>query len=164
MPNHLFDQFKVSTGSAEPFLHLAGRPAVTYGEAFTLSGKIALALRSFGVGVGDRVAVQAEKCPEYLLTYLACVRAGAVFVPLNTAYTDAEISYFIGDAEPKLFVCDPMRQDSLAKLMNARNGAVATMAADGSGSLLARALELEGEFENEARCADDLAAILYTSG
>ena len=63
---------------------------------------------------GDRVAVQAEKSPEFLFLYLGAVRAGAVFLPLNTAYTPTEIAYFLGDAEPALFVCDPAKHEALA--------------------------------------------------
>ena len=67
---------------------------------------------SAGVAPGDRVAVQVEKSPEAMLLYLACLRAGAVYLPLNTAYTPAEIDYFLGDAEPRVVVCDPAQQDA----------------------------------------------------
>lgn len=165
MANHLFDQLGLSARPpGKPFLVLPDGSVVTYGDALLLTGKIASALQNFGVGIGDRVAVQAEKTPLYLLTYLACVRAGAVFVPLNTAYTEAEVNYFIGDAEPSLFIADPARKDAIGSLIASSGGAIATLGADGSGTLHETAQTLDAAFKDVERRADDLAAILYTSG
>ena len=72
----------------------------SYAEFWALSGRIAQALADSGIEKGDRIAVQVEKSPEAIALYLACARAGAVFLPLNTAYTLAELDYFLGDAEP----------------------------------------------------------------
>ncbi len=80
------------------------------------TGQIANVLVLSGVEPGDRVAVQVEKTVENLLLYLAALRAGAVYLPLNTAYTLAELDYFIGDAEPKLVVCDPAKREGLAEI------------------------------------------------
>src|SRR4051812_4068202 len=80
--------------------------AVTYGDLLARTGRVANLLAARGVRPGDRVAVQVEKSVEALVVYLATVRAGAVYLPLNTAYTPAELDYFIGDAEPKVVVCD----------------------------------------------------------
>ncbi len=77
--------------------------------------QIANVLVLSGVEPGDRVAVQVEKTVENLLLYLAVLRAGAVYLPLNTAYTLAELDYFIGDAEPKLVVCDPAKREGLRR-------------------------------------------------
>ncbi len=74
---------------------------------------MANALTGLGVQPGDRVAVQVEKSVQAIILYLATLRAGAVFLPLNTGYTPAEIGYFLGDAEPRVFVCDPARQEAL---------------------------------------------------
>ena len=81
-----------------------------------LSGQIANALVARGVEPGDRVAVQVEKSVANGAGPLSrlCLRAGAVYLPLNTAYTPAELEYFIGDAEPTLVVCDPARRDGIA--------------------------------------------------
>ena len=76
-------------------------------ELFNLSGQIANVLLNAGVKPGDRVAMQTEKSVPALALYLACLRAGALFLPLNTAYTAAELEYFLGDAEPTVVVCDP---------------------------------------------------------
>ncbi len=101
-----------------------------------LAARYAAAVAACGVKPGDRVAVQVEKSPEALFLYLGVVRAGAVFLPLNTAYTLAEIDYFIGDAKPALVVVDPSRREGAAEIA-ARHGVkrVETLAADGSGSL-----------------------------
>jgi hypothetical protein len=93
------------------------------------------ALGELGLKPGDRVAAQVEKSVEALMLYLGAIRAGAIFLPLDTAYTSAELEYFLGDAEPKLLVCDPTRRDGLAPVAaRAGVGAVATLGADGRGS------------------------------
>ena len=82
---------------------------ISYGELIALTGQMANVLVGSGVKTGDRVAAQTEKSLPGLVLYLATVRAGAVYLPLNTAYTLAELEYFIGDAEPSLVVCDPSK-------------------------------------------------------
>jgi malonyl-CoA/methylmalonyl-CoA synthetase len=136
----------------------------TYADLLDLSGRIANALRSRGVKPGDRVAVQVEKSPTALVLYLATLRAGAVFLPLNTAYTVAELDYFIGDAEPTLVVCDPAKRDGTAAIAEKSGAAVETLDANGCGSLVDLASDQPEAFETVARQDDDLAAILYTSG
>jgi len=128
------------------------------------TGRLATILTELGVRPGDRVAVQAEKCPELLLLYLACARAGAVYLPLNTAYTDAEIAYFLTDAEPSLVVSSPERREGIAALAEPVQARVATLAPDGGGTLMAAAEAASPDFNDVARDDDDLAAILYTSG
>src|SRR3954464_8179660 len=86
---------------------------VTYGELAHETGRMARLLADLGVKAGDRVAVQTEKSPEALVLYLATLRTGAVYVPLNTAYQKGEIAYFLKDAEPRLFVTDPARAAEL---------------------------------------------------
>ena len=133
---------------------------VTYAAFLRRAAQVAHALRRAGVTPGDRVAVQVEKSPEAVALYAACAQAGAVFLPLNTAYTAAEVSYFVKDAEPALVV-------------GGAGGAMAevagtlpclTLEADGSGTLAAAADAEATEFPTEARGEDDLAAFLYTSG
>jgi malonyl-CoA/methylmalonyl-CoA synthetase len=130
----------------------------TYGDARRGSAQLAHALRGLGVGPGARVAVQVEKSAVAILLYLACVRAGAVLLPMNTAYSDAEVDYLLGDAEPTLFVCDPSRSD------RAGGPAVVTLDARGAGTLVGVAGVQPDDFDDVERTADDLAAILYTSG
>ncbi|MBL8655723.1 MAG: malonyl-CoA synthase, partial [Alphaproteobacteria bacterium] len=137
---------------------------ISYGALRERTARIANRLKALGLQAGDRVAVQVEKSVDALALYLATVRAGGVFLPLNTAYTLAELEYFIGDAGPRIVVCDPSREAGLKPVAAKFGGVVATLGADGSGSLLAGIDALPGEFATVARNGDDLAAILYTSG
>nr|WP_026989439.1 malonyl-CoA synthase [Fodinicurvata sediminis] len=147
------------------FLETAEGRALTYAEIQAGAGRVANALVRLGVKPGDRVAVQVEKSPEALLLYLGTIRAGAVYLPLNTGYTLAELAYFLGDAEPTVVVCDPEVRDEIARLPEAKAVAsVETLDAAGQGSLADR-MEKESEaFQTVPRAGDDLAAILYTSG
>ena len=139
------------------------------------------ALRAAGVQPGDRVLVQAEKSPEFLLLYLGCLRAGAVLVPLNTAYTEAEVRYFALDCEPRLMVCDPTHAVRLADVAQACGARLVTLDAEGRGSWMEfvaaapraadgpRTPMAGGEYSTvdegpTLRRPDDLAAIVYTSG
>jgi malonyl-CoA/methylmalonyl-CoA synthetase len=125
---------------------------------------MAAELAARGVAPGDRVALQVEKSPEALLVYLACLRRGAIFVPWNPAYTDAEIGFLLNDAAPRLFVCDPGRRDALATAArDAQVGAVATLDAAGHGSLDAWRERAPDASIAQSRDSD-VAAILYTSG
>ncbi|MBR1216952.1 malonyl-CoA synthase [Bradyrhizobium sp. U87765 SZCCT0131] len=137
---------------------------ISYGDLIERSGRAANYLVSRGVKVGDRVAVQVDKSVEALVLYLATVRAGAVFLPLNTAYTLNEIEYFVGDAEPSLIVCDPARADGIGELAKRVGAGVDTLDAAGHGSLADGAARQDAAFATVARGGDDLAAILYTSG
>ena len=164
MANHLFDAIRNAARPEALFIETAEGRRWTYGEMIALSGRLAGALQKRGVAPGDRVAVQVEKSPEALMLYLACLRAGAVYLPLNTAYTLAELDYFIGDATPRLVVVDPKHSESIAELAAAHGGAVETLDAAGGGSLVELAGSEEADFSDAERGADDLAAILYTSG
>src|SRR4029077_18449414 len=94
--------------------HDGGR--ISYGDLIARAGQIANVLVSRGVKPGDRVAAQTEKSVPGLILYLAAVRAGAVYLPLNTAYTQNELEYFISDAEPSLVVCDPAKADGISAI------------------------------------------------
>ena len=137
---------------------------LTYGDLVALSGQMANALAELGLLPGDRLAAQIEKSTEAIILYLATVRAGGVFLPLNTAYTATELQYFLTDAEPSIFVCDPARLVQLEPVAQAAGARVVTLDADGSGSLAAVANKAEPDFATVARGRDDLAALLYTSG
>lgn len=139
---------------------------VSYAQVHRRSAQLANLLRARGVQPGDRVAVQVEKSVEVILLYLAVLRLGAVYLPLNTAYTLAELEYFLADATPHMLVCDPARSATLAPLC-AQLGVAAleTLAADGrTGTLSAAADACPEQFDDVPRTAADLAAILYTSG
>ena len=133
-----------------PFLIEPAGSGLSYAALDERTGALADRLAELGVAPGDRVAVQAEKSVDGLLLYLATLRAGAVHLPLNPAYTAREVRYFLEDAEPALFVGDPRRS------AGARQGLTLAELVEGA----TRA----GEFEDVPRAPDDLAAILYTSG
>ncbi|MBN8961689.1 MAG: malonyl-CoA synthase [Rhizobiales bacterium] len=137
---------------------------ISYGDLIARSGQIANFLVKRGVKPGDRVAVQVEKSVQNLILYLAVVRAGAVYLPLNTAYTLNELDYFITDAEPSLVVCDPAKAEGLRAIAGKVNATVETLDANGKGSLTDGADREKSEFATVMRGNDDLAAILYTSG
>ena len=138
--------------------------AISYADLIALSGRLANGLAARGVKPGDRVAVQVEKSVPALMLYLATVRAGAVYLPLNTAYTPVELEYFIGDAEPSLVVCDPGKRTGIEHLASKVGAVVETLDATGRGSLIDAAAGAPEPFRTVQRAGDDLAAILYTSG
>jgi malonyl-CoA/methylmalonyl-CoA synthetase len=137
---------------------------ISYGDLIARSGQISNVLVDLGVKPGDRVAAQIEKSVTGLVLYLATVRAGAVYLPLNTAYTLNELEYFIADAEPSLVVCDPSKAKGIGAIAAKIGAKVATLGANGTGSLTDAADKAHSEFSTVPRAADDLAAILYTSG
>jgi malonyl-CoA/methylmalonyl-CoA synthetase len=146
-----------------PFLERLDGERLTYGGLMAATARFANALGELGVRPGDRVALQVDKSPEALVLYLACVRAGAVIVPLNTAYTLAELEYFLADAEPALVLVAPEKRDAVQAL--APNAKVESLGADGkAGSLLQVAARQPATFDDVAAVPDDLCAILYTSG
>ncbi|MGY3032514.1 malonyl-CoA/methylmalonyl-CoA synthetase [Bradyrhizobium sp. USDA 4354] len=137
---------------------------ISYGDLIARAGQMANVLVARGVKPGDRVAVQVEKSVANIVLYLGTVRAGAVYLPLNTAYTLNELDYFIGDAEPSLVVCDPSKAEGLAPIAAKVKAKVETLGPDGKGSLTEAAEKASSEFTTVPRENDDLAAILYTSG
>src|ERR1700726_4563865 len=137
---------------------------ISYGDLIARAGQIANVLVDRGVKPGDRVAAQTEKSVPGLVLYLAAVRAGAVYLPLNTAYTLNELEYFITDAEPSLVVCDPAKAEGIGAIAAKVGAKVETLGADGKGSLTDAAATASPAFTTAARADDDLAAILYTSG
>lgn len=130
-----------------------------------LSARFANLLGALDLPAGSRIAVQVEKSPEALMLYLASVRAGLVYLPLNTAYREAEVEYFLTDAEPAVVVCDSKNQEWISRLAE-KTGTphVYTLDADGDGSLAVAAASESSEFNTVRSLPDDLAAILYTSG
>ena len=129
------------------------------------TGMLANLLVSLELPAGSRIAVQTEKSVEALLLYLAVLRAGYVYLPLNTAYQAAEIEYFIGNAEPAVMVCPSKSFGWVSKIaFKAGTQYVFTLNEDRSGTLLDRAAQMSDQHEVAHKAADELAAILYTSG
>ena len=137
----------------------------TYADLDRASGRLASCLQQLGLNTGDRVTVQVEKSPQALALYLACLRAGLAYHPLNTAYTAAELDYFIGNAEPGLVVCDNAAESTIRSLPSVGGARqVLTLNADGNGSLMEAAADRDEAFVTVERAPDDMAALLYSSG
>lgn len=136
----------------------------SYDDVDQISARYARVLHALDLPRGSRIAVQVDKSPEALMLYLASLRAGLVYLPLNTAYRDAEVEYFVTDAEPAVIVCDPSRQEAMLGLALAGNAHVYTLDAQGQGSLAEAARTQQPVFDTVISAEDDLAAILYTSG
>lgn len=158
----MFAEAAIRAGD-KPLIVEGGAARLRFAEIDTVTARWAAALSATGAQPGDRIVVQIEKSVENVLLYLASLRAGLVYVPLNTAYTPAELAYFIGDADPAIIVCDPASAAEIEPL--AGHAALYTLGADGRGSLTGQVAAHAAEsFETAAREPGDLAAILYTSG
>jgi len=137
---------------------------VTGEQLFALSGQIANVLLDAGVEPGHRVAMQCEKSIEALALYLACLRVGSLFLPLNTAYMPAEMDYFVGDAEPTIVVSSIHAADQLAPICANHNATLFTLGENSDGTLMDAARVAGTDCLIAERGPDDLAVILYTSG
>src|SRR5215217_3080917 len=162
--SNLFDTLTANGASDAPFLERLDGRVDSYADLQAHTARLANTLVALGVRPGDRVAVQVEKTPENLYLYLATIRAGAVFLPLNTAYTIRELDYFIGDAGPKLIVCDPAVLEDVEGLVDPIDARLVTLDANGQGELTDIAATRSTTFATVPREAGDLAAICYTSG
>ncbi len=163
---NLFDLIVARAGRPDQMaLETPDETALTYAALFERSARAANALVALGVRPGDRVAAQVDKSTDVIVLALACLRAGAALLPLNTAYTLAELEYFLGDAEPALTVSRPAAHADVRALTH-RLGlkAAESLGVAHDGTFAERIAELPAEFETVPRAADDLAAILYTSG
>ncbi len=149
-------QDRFLAASAKPSLIDAEGQGPTYGQLDDLSARFASVLRAYGVEAGDRIVVQIDKSVGAMALYLGCLRVGAIFVPLNTAYTAAEVDYFLGDSEPRLFVTRSLR--------DAAADHVLVMGTTPDSPLWAEALAAQPDTAIAPRTASDIAAILYTSG
>jgi malonyl-CoA/methylmalonyl-CoA synthetase len=137
--------------------------AYTCADLMRESARHARALIEAGAKQGDRVAVQVDKSPAALFLYLGCLRAGMVYLPLNTAYQRGELAYFLTDAQPSIVVCRPQSLQLLSEL-SAGHARIFTLDEQGHGSLADAAAGLPGEFTTAQCGPDDLAVIIYTSG
>jgi malonyl-CoA/methylmalonyl-CoA synthetase len=156
---NFFALFRVAAEahSGRSCLVVDGRPLLTYAAMLSETGRAAAWLRSIGVDRGDRVIVQAHKSPPAVILYLACLRAGVVFIPLNTAYQAGEIAYFLSDAKPKLLVVSPGLPGEVAPFHG-------TSAVIDSNLDAAPWAEITADLPVIHSGPNDAAAILYTSG
>lgn len=164
---NLYSRFraKFPSDTAQVLLRTSSGATYSYEHAERESARLANTLVALGAVAGDRVTVQVDKSPEALWLYLACLRAGLVYQPLNTAYQVSELAYFLENSEPSIVVCSTDSQELFTTLAAAAGGAhVLSLDKDGSGSLMQMATEHSTSFDTVSRKADDLAALLYSSG
>ncbi|MGE4062159.1 MAG: AMP-binding protein [Rhodospirillaceae bacterium] len=166
MTHNLFEIFRARFPKerTRPFITRPDGSVFSYQDLEIMSGRLAALLVDLDVKPGDRVAMQVEKSPEALFLYLACLRAGAVFLPMNTGYRADELDYFIDDAQPSVVVADP-GVDALPGVCAARRVPhLLTLDASGQGTLMDRAASRPPLAGSVDRDGNDLAAILYSSG
>jgi malonyl-CoA/methylmalonyl-CoA synthetase len=144
-------------------LETEGGSIFRFADVFREAGRFARFFSELGLVRGDRVVVQVDKSPAAFFLYLGCLRAGLVYVPLNTAYQRAEIEYFLGDAEPAVIVCRPSTQEMVSELAAGR-AKVFTLDSQGAGTLADAVSKADQEFPSAVSAPDDLAVIIYTSG
>ncbi|OUS08389.1 malonyl-CoA synthase [Rhodobacterales bacterium 52_120_T64] len=163
--NYLVARLRSASAGREDDVFVKGQAGRTFGTFFANAERYAAVLASKGVAPGDRVAVQVNKSLAALELYVGAVMAGAVFLPLNPDYTASEITYFLQDATPRMFVVDPSYASEMQ--LAAKSGGVRhmmTLDAAGGGTLGDAVSQAPSGFTPVLRAADDLAAILYTSG
>lgn len=164
MTNPLYDALIAShTGNSATFLLSDDGAHLSYDAFVRRAAQMAHVLAASGVTPGNRVVVQAPKLSDTIALYAGAVQAGVVYLPLNTAYTEAELEYFVEDAEPKLIVCD-VKDEAAITAIAAKVGAKVLTLSGSDGSLSATANEQPETFETVSREPDDLASLLYTSG
>jgi malonyl-CoA/methylmalonyl-CoA synthetase len=164
---NLFTHFERRIGSQanEELLSTGQNERYSYADIEIRSARLARFLTDLGISPGDRISVQVEKSPDALFLYLACLRAGFVFHPLNMGYKMGELEYFLGNAEPAVVVCDSRNEDPIQTIAGAAGiDHVLTLDADGSGTLAERSTMSVAEFNTLPMDKDDLAALLYSSG
>jgi malonyl-CoA/methylmalonyl-CoA synthetase len=164
MSNHFYDQtFGRHAESDRIFLYTEDGD-ISFNAFAALTAQLANALVAAGLSPSDRVAVQAEKSTTLLALSAATMRAGGVYLPLNTGYTPVELDYFISDARPAIVVVDPAATGDILPIADRAGATLFTLDANGRGSLADVASPASTIFETVVRGPDDLAAILYTSG
>ena len=167
MTGNVYEEFRqrFPADRSRPFIESGGGRIHSYRDLEETCGRYARLLRRLGVEKGDRVAGQVEKSAEAVFLYLAVLGAGAIYMPLTTAYRKAEMEYFLSDAGPKVVVGDPGAEDMLGEIA-AKSGVphVLTLDAAGGGSLADRSRGLDADFPVVAAEAEDVCAIVYTSG
>ena len=165
MANPLYDKlFGRHAGKTTPFLNLPDGQVRCHDAFLRLVARLSHALVKAGLTPGDRLAAQIEKSEHALAVYAACVQSGIVFLPLNTAYTAAEVAYFVENSGAKILLCDSSNEPSLTPVANAAGALLKTLNANGGGTLALEAAQQPEMFETADRDIDDLAAFLYTSG
>ncbi len=165
MANHLYDAlFAPNETNDAPFLRLKNGDILSFSSFLKITAQFANLLGDSGLVAGDRLVVQVHKSPQALAIYAACVRAGIIFLPLNTAYTPAEVDYFVSDSGASMLLCDGSSVDVLSPVAARNKIEIRTLNGDGSGTFAQAAAGKSDRFVTIDRDGDDLAALLYTSG
>jgi malonyl-CoA/methylmalonyl-CoA synthetase len=168
MPGNLFALFqsRFPAERSRPFIIVPDAVTYSYADLEARSAQFAHVLVAAGVAPGDRVAVQVEKSPEAIFVYMACLRTGAVLLPLNTAYQPEELEFFLSDAGPAAVICQPARAVQLQAIVTKTgiNAQVLTLGADNSGTLVDEAASQPTDFATIERVGGEVASILYSSG
>lgn len=165
MANPLFDTlFGQHFGKDTVFLQLQDGQTISYTQFLGMTAQYAHLLTELGLKSGARAAVQISKSPQSLAVYAACVQTGIVFLPLNTAYTADEVTYFLENSSAEVLLCDQTKADSLKPVAAASGAILETLNEDGFGTFQTKAARLPKRFETVTRASDDIAALLYTSG
>ncbi len=155
----------IQAGHSKPCISGPDFPELSYLELEQLTAQTANLLKALNINAGARVLAQTPKTPLAIALYLACLRSGVIYVPLNNGYTNDELDYFIQDTEPDLFVCSPSQGEKLDELFSKHNiPSVLELDENGHGSLFESLKELSKEHDIEVVDADDIAVIIYTSG
>ncbi|MNK71728.1 Long-chain-fatty-acid--CoA ligase [compost metagenome] len=156
---------RLASAPETPVLIVPEGPSYTGMQLLEQASRYAAFLSGLGVAKGDRVAVQVAKSPEALILYMACLQAGFVFMPMNTAYLDDEVDFLLGDAEPAAFIHRP-ETEAKSRAIAERRGVkhAFSLGEAGEGTFPQAASEAPAAFEAVPCADDDLAAMLYTSG
>ena len=167
MSSNLFELFqeRYATKLDKTFLEIPGGKSYSFGEIDDLSARMAAKLLENGLKVGDRVVAQVDKTPGAVALYLAVLRSGGIFVPLNTAYTATEVEYFLGDAKPSLFFCGLENLADLSEIAQAQGVSKTILLGNNeTEAFWGEALQTDPKTEIAPRSDSDLASFLYTSG
>ena len=166
MNYNLYDQFSLEEKKSKIFIELDNGNTFTYGYVHLKVAQYCCFFESLGLKAGDRIVQQTEKCLDALCVYLASLRFGTIYVPLNPAFQKDELSYFIDDAEPSLFICSFKNKQIIDNLIQEKNLEISleTLNPEGNGSIQKKIKNFEPLFHTVYRNENDIACILYTSG
>ncbi|MBN8827385.1 MAG: AMP-binding protein [Sphingobacteriia bacterium] len=161
---NLYGLFKEALESTSKPIVITENKKYSFQEIDTITGQIATILLNLGMKPEDRLAVQIKKSEYNLFLYLACLRSGFIYLPLNSTYTNDELDYFFNDAKPKVIICDPKKEKEISNIKSASNLHVKTLDNLGNGTLLSELHKINGSDIIYNSKPNDIAVILYTSG
>ena len=158
--SNAYELFSTGATEGDAFIYNPkGQITYTYEDFEKITGMYANFLREAGLNSGDRIIVQVAKSPECLMFYFACIRAGCIYVPLNTSYKSDELAHFIKDADPSMILCDPAQIKQFRDLSHAK-----VVSMDSNGEISVDLRSFDSQFKTLYRSDNDIAVIIYTSG